>query len=325
MLWRNRALFAPEGGAGAGGDGGGGAGGGADGGAGGGGAGAGGAGGGDGGAGGAGGGAAASWRDSLPDTLKSHAGLGKFKDIPSLAEGYINAEKLIGADKIVLPGKDLKPEERDAALGAIFDKLGRPKTPDEYVIPEVKDRPYTDADKALQSSFKPIAHKLGLLPHQVAGLVEWQTGLAMDGVARATKALGESEAGLRKEWGGDYDANLEKANVALDMVLTEAKIPADQFRQIKLADGSYLGDNPLMIRLYAAIGGAIGETGFEGGGGGQRDAFSSPAAAKAELDRLKANDFQDDKHPYLNKRHPDHKAWTDRVMRMQSLASQAKG
>lgn len=262
------------------------------------------------------------WRASLPEPLKAHAGLQKFKDPGALATSYIELEKAFGSDKIVLPGKDAKPEEWDP----IFEKLGRPKDPTGYQFPEVKDRPYTEGDKALQGAFAPIAHKLGLSQAQVAGIVEFQTGLAVKGIEAATKGAADAEAALRKEHGDGYDAYLEGANKALHMVLASAKIPVDQFRQIKLADGTFLGDNPLMVKLYGAIGATIGETAFQGGsggGGGSFGAFATPAAAKAELDRLYGTDFRDEKHPYNDKRNPQHKAWSDRVMRLQDVASKA--
>ena len=42
--------------------------------------------------------AEASWRDSLPEELKTNASLEKFSDVSTLAKSYINAESMIGKD-----------------------------------------------------------------------------------------------------------------------------------------------------------------------------------------------------------------------------------
>jgi len=253
--------------------------------------------------------------------LRAHAGLAKFKDIGALAEGYVNAEKMIGADKIVLPGKDAKPEDWDA----VFNKLGRPEKPDAYQFPEIKDRPFTDEDKAVQATFAPVAHKLGLTQAQVAGLTEWQTGLVTAGIEAAATGRATAEANLRKEKGDGYDAFIEQGRVGLQTVLAAAGQKFDEFKTIKLADGTFAFDNPIFAKMFAAVGEAVSESSFEGGSGGGgkggTGAFSSPQAARSELDKLYAGPFKDQAHPYNNKRDPQHKAWSDRVMRLNDLAN----
>lgn len=264
----------------------------------------------------------ASWRDTLPEPMRAHAGLAKFKDVSALAEGYVNAEKMIGADKIVLPGKDAKPEEWDG----VYNKLGRPEKADGYTFPEVKDRPYTDKDKQLQATFAPVAHKLGLSQAQLAGLVEWQNGLVTAGIEAAATGRANAEAELRKEKGDGYEAFIANGQAGLKAMLSAAGEKFERFSQIQLSDGTYAFDNPVFAKLFATFGEAISESGFQGGGGGKNTgAFSSPKAAKAELDNLFAKDFKDPQHPYNNKRDPQHKAWSDRVMRLNELASQAGG
>jgi hypothetical protein len=229
---------------------------------------------------------------------------------------------MIGADKIVLPGKDAKPEEWEA----VFNKLGRPEKADGYTFPEIKDRPYTDQDKALQANFSTVAHKLGLTQAQVAGLAGWQNEMVVAGVEAAATGRANAEAALRKEKGDGYDAFIEQGQAGLRAMLNAAGEKFEQFSQIKLIDGTYAFDNPVFAKLFATFGAAISESGFEGGGGGKNTgAFASPKAAKAELDNLYAKDFLDQKHPYNDKRNPQHKAWVERVMRLNELANTAAG
>lgn len=255
--------------------------------------------------------------------MKGHAGLTKFKDVNALAEGYINAEKMIGADKLVLPGKDAKPEDWDS----VWNKLGRPEKVDGYQFPEVKDRPFTEADKGLQAVFAPIAHKLGLTQAQVTGLAEWQIALTTESIKLETEGAANAQAELRKEWGDQYDAKHDAAQRGLAAVLEASGQKIDSFKMMKLTDGTFAFDNPMLLRLFATFGESISEGGFvgsSGGGAGSLGAFATPESAAAELDRLYAKDFKDPNHPYMNKRDPQHKAWSDRVMRLNSTAQGAK-
>ena len=68
-----------------------------------------------------------SWRDSLPDDIKGNTSLEKFSDVSTLAKSYINAESMIGKDKMVVPGVNTTEDE----WNDIYTKLGRPSTPDE--------------------------------------------------------------------------------------------------------------------------------------------------------------------------------------------------
>ena len=51
------------------------------------------------------GGGAADWRSQLPKELQEDATLKKYTSVSALAGAYLNAQKLIGADKIAIPGK----------------------------------------------------------------------------------------------------------------------------------------------------------------------------------------------------------------------------
>ena len=62
------------------------------------------------------------WRESLPEDLKSDPSLLTVKDVPGLAKSYIHAQKMIGADKLAIPGKNASEEE----WSAVYEKLGKP-------------------------------------------------------------------------------------------------------------------------------------------------------------------------------------------------------
>ena len=200
------------------------------------------------------------WLSTLPDELKADDRLKSIPDVGTLAGRFAKA--------IELPGDDAKPEERDAALDALANKLGRPETVEGYKVAEVKDRPYTDADKALQAAFLPVAHAARLTQSQVDAVVKFNNELVEKTIAAQTKAYADTESALRTKLGDQFDAKLELGNRAVAAVLTKAGIKVDDFRQIQLSNGSYWGDSPMANALFIGIGGLIGETKFVQGDGG---------------------------------------------------------
>ena len=72
------------------------------------------------------------WRAGLPEEIASHSAIQDISTIEDLAKATINAQKLVGADKIVLPGK----EAEASAWDSVYNKLGRPEKAEEYSVPE---------------------------------------------------------------------------------------------------------------------------------------------------------------------------------------------
>ena len=79
--------------------------------------------------------AAADWKASLAEEIRADKSLAPIKDINSLAKSYIHAQKLVGVEKIPLPNKHATEED----WNVVYDKLGRPKSPEEYKYNISKD------------------------------------------------------------------------------------------------------------------------------------------------------------------------------------------
>lgn len=232
---------------------------------------------------------AGDWSASLPEDLRGLVKTKGWKGIDEALGSYANLERLVGGEKVVVPGADAKPEDWDA----FFTKAGRPAKAEDYKIDRPKELPsgfpYNDQ---LAEAFKPVAHKLGLLPAQVQGLhqflVEQNVGMFQAASEARTKAGEQGLAQLKQEWGKDFD---QKGALAARAV--------KEFGGPDLAkwmDETGLGDNPNFIKLFANVGAALGESGLVGGGGGGGGgATTSPAQAVAEIERLMADkSFQRD-------------------------------
>lgn len=218
------------------------------------------------------------WLAGLGDDLKGDERLKAIPDVGTLAGRFAKA--------VELPGDDAKPEERDAALDALANRLGRPEKPEGYVVTEVKDRPYTDRDKALQAEFLPVAHAARMTQAQVDAVVQFNNALVEKIVGVQTKTFADTEAALRADLGDKFDGALELGNRALAGVLERSGIAVDDFRKIQLSDGSYLGDSKMATSLFIGIGKLIGESGFTGDGGG---AAATPRDARSQFPNSKMN------------------------------------
>jgi hypothetical protein len=224
------------------------------------------------------------WMSSLPTELQGEKSLQSFKDIPSLAKSYVEAQKMIGGS-IRLPKPDAPPEERDKVIGDIYTKLGRPETPDKYAPTALPDGMVflPESVKAFQTG----AHKEGYTQKQVDFAFTHYSGLVKVALAEQTrlqtKELEESTAALRAKWGGDFDTNLSTAQRFTEQVLGE---PVYQLLKSKGLD-----NHPLIVEKFGEIGSKFGETTPPGG---EAVSTGGIADAKAKLEAI----YADPKHPF---------------------------
>ena len=102
--------------------------------------------------------------DSLSDQTQRETfekGLDGIKSWDSLIASNVNAQKLIGS-KISLP-KDDSPEED---WNNLYNKLGRPETPESYDLTNEKFKYTEEVEKEIRQSM----HKLGLTAKQAKGI-----------------------------------------------------------------------------------------------------------------------------------------------------------
>ena len=246
-----------------------------------------------------------SWRDSLPDELKSNASLEKFSDVSTLAKSYINAESMIGKDKMVVPGANTTEDE----WNDIYDKLGRPSDPNAYELTaEVGEG--EQIDEQLMSSFKETAHKHGLSPTQAQGLLDYYNSISSQSMVdlenNAVLAQEQSQRELREEWGRSYDDNLNKASTVGKQFFGE-----DVFG-MQLADGSKLGDNPALIKGLSKMASIVSEDVFAG----DKDSAASSANMQQQI-----NDLTAPNSPYWNKMDPQHDATVQKVLALRSIVT----
>lgn len=201
----------------------------------------------------------ADWTSGLSD---NHKGLLENKgfDTPAkILDSYISLEKHIGVPKerlLRLPEKESDVE----GWNGIYDKLGRPKSADDYSLPENTTE---DFAKWAKSAF----HKYGLSKKQGESLVNEYVQMTQ---AQAEKMnqdfkdqIANQEYALKKEWGAAYDQNIIHARKAAKAF----NIDADTVDKLESAMGY-----DKVMKFFSEIGSKVGEDVFVSndnvGGGG---------------------------------------------------------
>ena len=248
------------------------------------------------------------WRTSVPEEIRGHKSLEHITDVGALAKSYVNAQSMIGADKLAIPGKHATDED----WGEVYRRLGRPDAPDGYELDNEMPEGIEQSDDML-NWFKSAAHEAGLTPSQAQKLLGGynqflgtQVG-ADEGQIQQMRETTEVE--LKKEYGAAYADRITNGNAAMQ------EFGSAELSEIQLADGRLLGDHPgiikMMVNVSEFINSKIGEdvlAGTKSSGG------LTPDDAKAKLSEIRAPGT-----PYWDQRHPEHQFYVQEGLRYQEM------
>ena len=247
---------------------------------------------------------AKSWKDTISEEFRNDPNISKFTEIDALAKSYINATRMIGQDKVAVPNEN----STDDQWQEVYGKLGRPESPDKYKL-EVKSDTVPLDDGAIKS-FAENAHKLGLNNKQAQGILEYYKN-SMEGSAQQARidtetAQANAEAELRKEWGGNYDANIKKAGSVAKANMNP------QILDMELKDGTRLGDHPEVIKGFANIANLMSEDKLVST---ESENVSQGTDYEAEISKI----VNDRDGTYWNKAHPDHDKVVQQVFTLRTM------
>ena len=194
---------------------------------------------------------------------------------PSLAKAFVETKKLVGAKvpTLVVPGDGATPEQ----VAAYRKATGVPETAADYRITMPELPPGTEWDEPARTAFLTRMHQVGAPPAVVQAMTSWYGAYLTEqhnGYRREAEA---TEQALRRDWGPNYDANLGRANRAIQQYGGDALV--DLFAQNGMAR------HPLVVRTFAGIGTDLVEHGAMAG-----DAVGrvTPEEAQDRLTTLRA-------------------------------------
>lgn len=200
-----------------------------------------------------------------------------------------------------------------------WEKLGWSKDPNKYEVKppaeNVKQGEEPIYDRTFHDSLVKTMHEARVPAPAAQKIIDSMFGYVKTSIDTAqTEAANQRaalEAGLKKEWGKDFEANKDLASRAM------RALGVDQEQGIEL--NTLLG-NPATVKLFHKIGSMLAEdklvSGDGSGSGGK-----SPATARAE--RLALQNSPDFIKAFNDPRHPQHETMKQR--RNALLELEAKG
>jgi len=208
------------------------------------------------------------WRETyLKDTdLFDNPSLATITDPLTLAKAFVETKALVGKKGIILPTEKDPPEKWDE----FYKALGRPDTADGYEITKPEDLPkeFPYSDERV-TSFKALAHKIGLTPAHVKELYNWQIAEGRKEFAayqESVKAYSDTFVDVEglgkvpKQWIEDHNKVVETFKVELgdkyDTMMKKATIAAMKFggQDLKdFVDKTGFGDNPAVVRAWIKV------------------------------------------------------------------------
>jgi len=250
------------------------------------------------------------WRTDLDPTIKDHPSIKNFKSPGDLAKSWVEAQRLIGRDKIPVPSDKATKEDWDV----VFERLGRPKTADGYQIPEVKLPEGLPLPKEeFIKEFKSKALELGLLPAQVNQLYSWfmnnEATQYSQFMSERDQARVGAENALRKQWGKAFEQNYQIAEQAV------IKYGSEGFVEKLKSTG--LNNDPDMIQFIANMAKNFSEDTLAGKAPGLT---MSPDEAMAEIKKIQGEAMKDKNHPMNNKMHPEYEYFKDKWRHLHEMA-----
>jgi len=200
---------------------------------------------------------APAWHGFIPEDVTADPGLApivtnmkeKFKDDASLVKGYAHLERRMGS-ALTLPGKDAKPEEREALKAKLYDAglFERPPAdPKEYGIAKPETLPDgVGWNEESAGKLATLLHKHGAPKALAADLLALHTEL-MTGTSLALKTSYEQGLqALKTEHGEHFDDRKEAASRMLSVIF---KTP----EELAAVEAMGLGDHPGFLSVLMRL------------------------------------------------------------------------
>ena len=244
------------------------------------------------------------WKTSISEEFRNDPSIEKFTEIDALAKSYINATKMIGQDKLVIPTNNSTEDQ----WNEVYEKLGRPESADKYTL-DINSE-VVSMDEGAVKSFAEQSHKLGLNNKQAQGILEFYKN-NMEGTAQQSKidtetAQAQAEQQLRQEWGRDFEGKVKQAGA-----LAKANINPEVL-DMQLQDGTRIGDHPEIIKGFAKIAGMMSEDKILSS---ESENTNTSKDIESEISAIS----NDKNGPYWNKNHPDHDKTVQKVYTLREM------
>lgn len=243
------------------------------------------------------------WFDDLDADLKSNPSVTKFKTKADMAKSYINLEKTLGKNRVVVPNEKSTPDE----WRAFFKAGGAPDKEDEYDI-GMEDLPEQARIPAEQlSALRKAALDNGTSKKAWDAIFktykEGSNARLNQEVESINKMRENTETELRKEWGSAYDGKVQNAQKVVEKFFKDNGIRKEF---------SILANDKGFIKALSQIADQLGEDAIAG----RAKLTMTPDEASNEASKM----LGDRKSPLFDDLHPEHQAYKDKYNSLVEMA-----
>jgi hypothetical protein len=223
------------------------------------------------------------WRSALPEALRGEKAFESIKGkdlneaLPELSKQFLHAQRMVGADKVVLPNDKSTPEE----IKAFRTKLGVPENPDDYKDFKLPEGLTADKlDKERLTLWQKEMHEAGIPKSQAERLISKflseEHGHGQAQLQAQAKQIENWELQVKQEFGTKLDEKLNFSRWAVK----EFGDP----ELVAVLDSTGLGSHPSVVKLLAKIGEQLADDKQRGfNSGGPRGGNLTPESAQAAL------------------------------------------
>jgi hypothetical protein len=189
------------------------------------------------------------WSSKLPEGFKEHAKtLAKFKDPNALITSYVSLEKEFSKKNIPIKMPGEEATEQDWVT--YKQSIGAPDKKEAYGIVKPEAMPEAQWNTALADKASDVALKYGIPVKAMHELIDVYNGnmgdLRLQGEKIQQKQYEETINSVKKEWGTEYNSNLQRANRAAKAIGLDTNDPV-------------IGNNLHIIKALLNVDGLIAE------------------------------------------------------------------
>lgn len=260
--------------------------------------------------------AAPEWVSTLPEEAQKDPNILKYKTSDDFYKGYKNQVELIGKKGVIVPDDKTTPEDREKFLNAI----GRPEKPEGYKLSKIDGlHKAIEITPESMAGFQTVVHKIGLTNTQADEINKFQIQVLNQSVVQQEKAEQkkemDGETALRKDWGQDYDKNMQTITKFLMKAGGQEAVDS-------IGGGSGIKKNPIVAKALAEIFSQLNEDSIKFVGGNSTGAGTGGNETKEEaLAKIKKMQEAPDFASILtNTNHKDNKSLNAERIRLHKIA-----
>ena len=194
------------------------------------------------------------WTETLDESIRGEKCLASVKTVGGAIKSLVNAQRMVGRDKIVRPNEASSEDE----WNEYYNAGGRPENALEYGWAKPEDLPDEHWKEDEMKEIMEHYHKIGLSKKQAQEIFDYNMGktvaMVKDKATQDELAVNKLKDGLAADWGQAYEQKKHLGNVALEKA-------SDGNPEMKERLVEKYGNDPDLIRAFSNIGSQFAEHG----------------------------------------------------------------